>query len=226
MSESENRSSLERSFSARLLEAQDNERRRISRELHDSVGQLLAALTMKLEKLTTKIAPAELDELVEAKKMVDDILAEVRTVSLLLHPPTLDLIGLRASVVSYAESFEKRTGIRTALEIPDELPKFDTQTETALFRIVQESLTNVHRHSQASDVVIRVSVNSDEFRMELNDDGVGFPVGFQEGVGIRGMRERLKELKGKLTMAPIEPGSSIVATIPLAKVIATTARLS
>ena len=201
------------SLSAKILEAQDNERRRISRELHDSVGQSLVAAKLALGKLKQKFTDADLDE---ADQRVDEALNEVRTVSHLLHPASLELLGLRSSILSYVEEFERRTGIRTSVDVPDRLPKFDEVTTTALFRIIQECLTNVYRHAKASAVTIRLNVTAQEFRLEIVDDGLGLQNGAREGVGIRGMRERLKELGGTLYVESGENlGSSVTGVIPL-----------
>jgi CheY-like chemotaxis protein len=206
----------ESSLSAKLLEAQDDERRKISRELHDSVGQSLTAAKIGLAKLKSQLRATELPSLTEVEEMVDGALAEVRTVSYLLHPPVLDLMGLRTSIVWYAEGFEQRTGIRTSVEGPELLPQFETATETTLFRIVQESLTNVHKHAMASAVTISVTAASDEFQLKIHDDGAGFGENCREGVGIGGMRERLKEINGTLEIrSRKQVGSSIVVTIPL-----------
>jgi signal transduction histidine kinase len=201
------------SLSAKILEAQDNERRRISRELHDSVGQSLTAAKFALGKLKQKFTDADLDE---ADQRVDEALNEVRTVSHLLHPASLELLGLRSSIQSYAEGYEQRTGIKTSLEIPDPLPKFDDVTRTALFRIIQECFTNVHKHAKASAITIRISFSAEQFRLEVADDGLGFQSDAREGVGIRGMRERVRELGGTLFVESGENlGSSVIATIPL-----------
>jgi len=201
------------SLSARILEAQDNERRRISRELHDSVGQSLTAARLALGKLKQKFTDADLDEV---DRRVDEALNEVRTVSHLLHPASLELLGLRSSILSYAEEFERRTGIRTSVDVPDALPKFDDVTNTALFRIIQECLTNAYRHAQASAISIRIGFGAEQFRMEVVDDGSGFQSHAREGVGIRGMRERVRELGGTLVVESGENlGTSVIATIPL-----------
>lgn len=207
-----------RSLSVRLAEAQDVERRKISRELHDSVGQSLVAAKLALANLKKRlgIAESELKEFHEVEIAVEEALAEVRTVSHLLHPPTLDLMGLRMSIVSYAAGFQERTGIQSSVEMPDSLPQVDTDTEAALFRVVQESLTNVHRHARASTVAIRVAVAPNEFQLSIYDNGVGLAQGHREGIGIQGMRERLAELNGTLTIeAGYNGGSTIVAKIPL-----------
>jgi two-component system, NarL family, sensor kinase len=201
------------SLSAKILQAQDDERRRISRELHDSVGQSLTAAKLPLGKLKQKFTDADLDE---ADQRVDEALNEVRTVSHLLHPASLELLGLRSSILSYVEGFEQRTGIKTFSEIADPLPKFDDVTSTALFRIIQECVTNVYKHAKASAISIRIGFSAEQFRMEVVDDGSGFQSDAREGVGIRGMRERLKELGGTLYVESGENlGSSVIAIIPL-----------
>jgi len=204
------------SLTAKLLEAQDNERRKISRELHDSVGQSLTAAKMGLAKLKSKLKATELASLAEIEEMVDGALAEVRTVSYLLHPPALELMGLRTSIAWYTEGFEERTGIHVSVEVPEVLPQFETSIETTLFRVLQESLTNVHKHANASMVTISVVITSDEFRLKIHDDGAGFGKDCREGVGIGGMRERLKELNGSLEVnSSKHMGSSVIAALPL-----------
>ena len=201
------------SLSAKILEAQDNERRRISRELHDSVGQALVAAQLALGKVKRQFKS---DDLAEAEHKVEEALNEVRTVTHLLHPASLELLGLRSSILSYVEEFERRTGIRTTVDAPNSLPKFDEVTTTGLFRIIQECLTNVYRHAKASAISIRISFTAEQFRIEVVDDGSGFQSDTREGVGMRGMRERLKELGGTLYVESGENrGSSVIATIPL-----------
>jgi signal transduction histidine kinase len=203
------------SLSAAILEAQDNERRRISRELHDGVGQALVAIKMEIEKLKSKLCledPKALDNIALA---IDEAMREVRTVAHLLHPLSLEALGLRSSIMEYARGFQKRTGIQTSVEIPDSLPKFGRATETALFRIVQECLTNVHKHAKASNVTILITSTPDEFLLEITDDGTGFPDNFYEGIGLRGMRERVKELGGTFRVeSGTFVGTSISACIP------------
>jgi CheY-like chemotaxis protein len=206
------------SFTAKLLAAQDEERRRISRELHDSVGQSLVAVKMALGRLSKSLDPTQLLEVEAITRMLDDVVTEVRTISHLLHPPTLDLMGLRSSIVWYAEGFQQRTGIHTAVQIPEPLPLLEGNAKAALFRIVQESLTNVHRHAKASNVAIRIDVSPEQLQLEISDDGKGFQDlnRCRVGVGILGMQERVSELSGSLRVESGEGiGSSIIATIPL-----------
>ena len=204
-------------LTAKILEAQDNERRKISRELHDSVGGSLTAIKLSLAKLKSKLSAEDLLVLEEVEQMVDAVTAEIRTVSHLLHPPMLDLLGMRSSIVWYVEGFQHRTGIQASIELPESLPKFEGAAETALFRIVQECLTNVHRHASASTVVIKVSVDGD-FHLEITDDGAGFPDGFRDGIGLHGMRERVHELGGEFRVeSGNQAGSSIIVRIPLSQ---------
>jgi signal transduction histidine kinase len=203
------------SLSAAILEAQDNERRRISRELHDGVGQALVAIKMEIEKLKSKLCLEDPKALDNIALMIDEAMREVRTVAHLLHPLSLEALGLRSSIMEYARGFQKRTGIQTSVEIPDSLPKFGRATETALFRIVQECLTNVHKHAKASNVTILITSTPDEFLLEITDDGTGFPDNFYEGIGLRGMRERVKELGGTFRVeSGTFVGTSISACIP------------
>jgi CheY-like chemotaxis protein len=209
----------ERTLTARVLQAQDEERRKIGRELHDSVGQALAAVKMGIAKFKRAHSIGEDSELDEISRTLDSTIAEVRTISHLLHPPDLDLMGLRATVSWYLEGFGQRTGIQTELDAPEDFPPLPAAADTALFRVVQECLTNVHRHAEASRVVLRVRVTPAEFQLEVSDNGKGFADlnSCREGVGILGMQERLAELAGTLRIeSGHTAGSSVFATIPLA----------
>jgi len=211
--------STDDSLAARIIEAQDNERRKISRELHDSVGQSLVAAIMSINGFKRENPLANGSKLDEALRVLDSALSEVRTLSHLLHPPNLELLGLGPSLAWLAEGFEKRTGIQTRLEAPCQLPSFSSTTATTIFRVAQEALTNVHRHSEAPHVVIRVGVTLTEFQLEVSDDGKGFAdlAACRQGIGILGMQERLAELGGTLRVeSGRNAGSSVFATLPLA----------
>jgi len=167
-----------REMSAHLLRAQDEERRKIARDLHDSVGQYLGAIAMALAPLIqrAKELPRDLPERVEqAIEITKSCASEVRTISHLLHPPLLEEMGLSSAVRWYAEGFAERSNIRVQLDVPDDLDRFGSDIELALFRVLQESLTNVHRHSGSK--VARVSVGTDAHRvwLEVRDHGKGFP---------------------------------------------------
>jgi signal transduction histidine kinase len=207
------------SLSARLLQTQDEERRRISRELHDSVGQSLTVILMNLEMLSRTVMDKTLDETID---LVKDVSREVRTVSYLMHPPLLDLSGLETAIDWYAEGFSKRSGIQTEVESVQDLPRLPIETETALYRIVQECLTNVHRYSGASSAWIRITVNERQLQLEVEDNGKGFatedlyaspdtPVSL--GVGIPGMRERMRELGGSLRIHSSRHGTKVTAVL-------------
>ena len=209
-------------LSARLFRAQDEERRRISRELHDSVGQSLTAVLMNLERLSRTVTDKTLKETID---LVKDVSREVRTVSYLMHPPILDLSGLETAIDWYVEGFSKRSGIKTGVQTFQEIPRLPVEKETALFRIVQECLTNVHRHSGASNAWIRMVVEEGLLRLEVEDNGKGFAAegdvhpsqGTQVslGVGIPGMRERMRELGGSLRIQSGKHGTKVTAALSL-----------
>lgn len=212
------------SISSRLLRAQDDERRRISRELHDTVGQSLAAVKMNLQRLAAShLSDNSLSEDVqECALVIEQAVNEVRTVSYLLHPPTLDISGLRSAIEWYGEGFAKRSGIQVEVKLPSNLPRLSMDCETALFRIVQESLTNVHRYAGASNVWIRVSIAQNELRLEIRDNGCGIEKKVLRvkrgskpglGVGISGMRERLHELGGRLEIRTGNWGTRVTACL-------------
>src|SRR4029079_3997760 len=156
--------------SGRLLGIQDQERRRIARELHDSLGQYLAALKIALELLGPSTSPEQSKALLaECADIVGKSIVETRTLSHLLHPPLLDEAGFASAASWFVTGFSQRSGIPVALELPDDLPRLSEALEIALFRVLQESLTNVHRHSQAKTAEIRVEVDAEEIRMEVSD---------------------------------------------------------
>ena len=209
------------SISARLFRAQDEERRRISRELHDSVGQSLTVILMNLEVLSRTVMDKTLEETID---LVKDVSREVRTISYLMHPPMLDLCGFETAINCYAEGFSKRSGIKTEVKVLVELPRLQTEKETALYRIAQECLTNVHRHSGASKAWIRIEVNEGQLRLEVEDNGKGFASKDVDasphmpgslGVGIPGMCERMRELGGSLHIHSSKQGTKVAAVLSL-----------
>jgi signal transduction histidine kinase len=215
-----------RKLSGDLLRSQDQERRRIARDLHDSTVQLLCAIAMNLTILKRNGLPPE-----RAKKLIASSQAlarqcsqEIRTISYLLHPPLLDELGLTPALEEYAAGFRERTGIDVHLDISPDLGRLGADTETTLFRIVQEGLANVHRHSGARRVAIRLERREREVILEVADDGRGFPehvlaagqAGLAKlGVGILGMRERASQLGGKLMIESGPGGARIRATLAL-----------
>jgi signal transduction histidine kinase len=213
-----------RALSARILELQDIERRKIARELHDSVGQFLAGLKMNLNQLSssriaTECSPSWLTETID---MTDRALGEIRTMSLLLHPPLLEELGFESATKWYVEEFSKRSGTKATLEIGGIVERLPRGIELALFRVLQESLTNVHRHAGAKSVDVRVSCAEGIVTLEVTDDGKGIPThvlqqfraGAAAGIGLSGMRERLVELQGTLEVQSSETGTTIKATLP------------
>jgi len=216
-----------RLLSGRLLHLQDQERRRIARELHDSAGQLLAALSMNLSLVGAEpgdIAPRAAKALQESVGLVQELSRELRTISHLLHPPLLDEVGLASGLRSYLDGFTERSKIRVDLELPGDLGRLQQDLETAIFRIVQECLTNIHRHSESPVARIRISRSDGQVCLEVEDEGKGIPqekrVGMDSGgtpgVGIRGMRERLRQLGGTLEIKSHGRGTVVVARLPVA----------
>ena len=212
----------QRNLSARLLTMQDEERRRFARELHDSVGQHLAAIKMGVSLLARKLP----DEAIvrDCMKLADDAITETRTISHLLHPPLLDEAGLNSAMRWFADGFANRSGVKVNLQIQDGLPRFDQTTELVLFRALQEGLTNVHRHSGAKQADVSVTSSGDSVTLTLRDTGHGIPAetmqrlkeeGTAGGVGLAGMTERLREVGGTLVVNSSPKGTEIVACIPV-----------
>jgi PAS domain S-box-containing protein len=215
-----------RKLSGQLLQAQDEERRRLARELHDSAGQIAAALNMKLSALqseTGNINPHARSLVKDSLSLVDDLSKEVRTVSHLLHPPLLDELGLSSALRNYVKGFAERSNIKVDLEIAADVGRLSRESETAIFRVVQESLTNIHRHSGSSVASIRVSRTEGAVCVEVTDKGKGIPAGKQlemrsdgkAGVGIRGMQERLRQLGGVLEIQSHGAGTVVLARLPI-----------
>jgi two-component system, NarL family, sensor kinase len=219
-----------RQLSARLLQLQDEERRRIARDLHDVTGQKIAVLSMSLDRLARLAQgykPEAQDSIKESRDIVSQIGEEIRTLSYILHPPLLDECGLASAVHWYAEGFEKRSGIKLEVDVDNDLPRLPADAETTLFRVVQESLTNVHRYSGSSEAKISITNDHGEVRLEVIDHGHGIEAGkalekldgpAPLGVGIPGMRERLHQLGGGLSVDFGTNGTRVVATLPIKKV--------
>jgi len=218
-----------RQLSARLLQLQDEERRRIARDLHDITGQKIAVLSMSLDRLarlTEQRKPEAKESIKESREIVSQIGEEIRTLSYILHPPLLDECGLASAVHWYAEGFQKRSSIKLEVEVDADLPRLPADAETTLFRVVQESLTNVHRYSGSSSAKIRISKSSGEVLLEVIDYGHGIKSGTARakldgpaplGVGIPGMRERLHQLGGELSVDFGTSGTRVAATLPIRK---------
>jgi signal transduction histidine kinase len=215
-----------RELSSRLQQMQDDERRQIARELHDSVGQLLAALGMNLEVVKSqsyKLDAAGVKAISENTAMVEQISSEIRTISHLLHPPLLDAAGLASALRWYVDGFSERSKIKVDVDISEEIGRLSDEMEIAIFRMVQECLTNIHRHSGSSAAAIRVRKENHRIVIEVQDEGKGIPPEKQlalktsgrTGVGFRGMRERLRQLGGSLNIESTQAGTAVIATLPM-----------
>jgi signal transduction histidine kinase len=211
-----------RQLSASLMRSQDEERRRIARELHDSLGQYLAALSMELHRLFE----GGDSQLTTALKTLETCISETRTISHLLHPPLLDEVGLTSAVRWYVEGFEGRSGIKVTLEIA-KIPRLSPDVETAVFRVLQEALTNIHRHSRAERAEVSFAHRSSEIVLDIVDYGKGMPKttlnrfvksGTAGGVGLAGMRERIREIGGDLRIDSNSAGTHVTVSVPLRKV--------
>jgi PAS domain S-box-containing protein len=215
-----------RELSARLLQIQDEERRRIARELHDSVGQMLAAVNMNLAQVEAeidKLSPEASKAMASNTGLLQEISNEIRTISHLLHPPLLDDVGLQSALEWYIEGFSERSKIQVDLELPDDFGRLPRRLEITLFRVVQECLTNIHRHSGSTTAAVRVARSPNEVRLEVQDAGKGFPAETQaslasgklSGVGLRGMSERLRQMGGQLEVHSNGKGTVVSATLPV-----------
>jgi signal transduction histidine kinase len=211
-----------RLMSARILELQDSERRRIARELHDSVGQYLAGLKINLNQLETGVridAPRLLRETVE---LTDFAIQEVRTISHLLHPPLLEELGFLPAARWYVDEYGKRSQVKVSLRIDEPIARLPREVEIALFRVLQESLTNVYRHAAAQSVDVSILSNDGHITLTVADDGKGIPLdvlarfngGAAPGIGLGGMRERLAEFGGEIKVDSSSGGSVLQAIIP------------
>jgi len=228
-SEMEKRIAAEESLkdlSGRLLRAQDDERRRFARELHDSVGQLLTGAVLSVSAVRRRAAGLGRESsrlLSECADYLQQSLREVRTISYLMHPPMLDETGLGDALRWYVRGFEERSGVRVALDISSNLDQLSRDLRTALFRIVQESLTNIHIHSGSRTAEISLHKSGPQIQLQVRDHGKGMPPeslgpGGREqllhGVGIRGMRERVVQLEGELRIQSSGNGTLLEVVLP------------
>lgn len=214
-----------RDLSLHVLHSQEEERRRIGREIHDSVGQYLSVLKIKLDSMSSSCDPAE--QAAECAELADECLKEVRTISYLLYPPMLEEMGLKSAIPWYLEGFSKRSNVNTTFDISAGFKRLPREAELALFRVLQESLTNVQRHSGSDRADIRLSQTDGTATLEVSDQGKGMPPeilkqGAQNwtsslGVGLRGMSERLHQLGGELKVFSNENGTHVCATVHLHK---------
>jgi len=211
-----------RLMSARILELQDSERRRIARELHDSVGQFLAGLKINLNQLETA-STSEAPKLIsETIALTDYAIQEVRTISHLLHPPLLEELGFLSAARWYVDEYGKRSQVKVSLQIDEPIERLPRDVEIALFRVLQETLTNVYRHAAARSVNVRIMCSNGHVHLTVSDDGKGIPEdvlakfrgGAAPGIGLAGMRERLAEFGGQINVESSRAGSVVEAIIP------------
>lgn len=215
----------ESELSARLLQVQDEERRRIARELHDGVGQLLSAAGMNIsvvlqrrEKLSAEVA----ERVAESGALIQQVSKDIRTVSYLLHPPMLDEMGLRSALRWYVDGFAERSRIDAKLEIEGDVNRLPQEHELCLFRIAQECLTNIHRHAKGTSARVKLSKRAGEIVLKVQDNGRGINPEIQAalasgktvGVGFRGIQERLRNLNGKIEIQSSAKGTIVTATLP------------
>ena len=217
-----------RDLSLHLLRTQDEERRRIGRDLHDSLGQSLAVLKMKLDSLVSVVGKRTDDEaaddVAQCIRLTEDSIKELRTVSYLLYPPMLEEMGLKSAIPWYLDGFSARSGIKTTLEVASDFTRLPRGAELALFRVFQESLTNVHRHSGSPTAEVRLFSKGGMGVLEVRDRGKGLPPGLLEessqdwmgqlGVGLRGMNERMRQLGGTLELTSTKEGTTVRAMVP------------
>jgi signal transduction histidine kinase len=215
-------------LNARITTLRDEERRSIARELHDSVGQLLAAIGMNsvvVEAEAGKLSPEAAKRVSENAAMVEEASRQIRTISHLLHPPLLDEAGLASALHWYVEGFSERSKIDARLDIPQVFAGLSKEMELSIFRVVQECLTNIHRHAGSSTAGIRITQDEACLRVEIEDAGKGIPPekeaalgsSAHAGVGLRGMRERLRRFGGTLQIQSNGSGTRVTAVLPVAR---------
>ncbi|MGO8985208.1 MAG: ATP-binding protein [Terriglobales bacterium] len=219
-----------RRLSSRILNIQDDERRRMARELHDSLGQYLVALKMSLDLLEREVTLGSSQNpsvvLKSCSELLERAISETRTISHLLHPPLLDEVGLLSAMNWFVEGFSKRSGILANMDVPSQYSRLPQETEITLFRVLQEALTNVHRHSGSSQVDIMLRVTGADVWLKVEDYGQGIPddrlkqiqeENAQIGVGLAGMKERVHQLEGSLEITSSLTGTSVSVRIPISE---------
>ena len=222
--ELERRNQELRELSGLFLESQDAERRHIARELHDSAGQTLTALGLELAQISKDVQkdPAAARNVQNAEELVQHLAREIRTTSYLLHPPLLDETGISSALSWYVQGLAERSSLKIDLQVPDNFGRLPSEIELVIFRLVQECLTNIHRHSGSNSALIRVEREAETIRVWVEDRGTGMSperlAAIQSrgtGVGIRGMRERVRHLRGDLVIESSGSGTKVYATLPL-----------
>ncbi len=219
---SQSNSSL-KALSAHLLRVQDEERRRVARDVHDSAGQMVAALCINLDQFGSPLSDNERERLLaDTRSLAKSLNSELRTISHLLHPPLLDEVGLSSALQWYVDGFRQRSGIAAEVKIDPKLHRLSPDREIAVFRVVQECLTNIHRHSGATRATVSLSATSTGVRLEVADNGKGFAVSpgpntdtpAMPGVGLSGMRERVSQLHGEFNITSNSTGTIVTAEFP------------
>ena len=206
-----------REATARLLHAEDNERRRIARDLHDSTAQYLTGAKLMLHRLNSHDPVNAALVRDEVDGLLSSALDEIRSFAYLLHPPALEHLGLASAIRQFASGFSRRTNVAVMIEIPEDFPRIPHATEIALYRVVQEALANVHRHSGSPRAVVSIRMAGEMVLLTVRDFGAGLPIGHETmaGVGLEGMRLRLEFLKGQLSLLNVDPGLLIEAWVPV-----------
>lgn len=211
-----------RYLTGRLMQIQDAERRRVARDVHDGLGQYLVGVKMGIDQLGRRLShdPVSHESVSEMSMLLNRAINETRTISHLLHPPLLDEIGLGSALAAYGDGFAKRSGINVRIEVAPDLGRLDSDIETALFRVVQECLLNVHRHSSSATASVSLHREAGKIKLDVHDEGVGMniakePEGAGLGVGLLGIRERIRQLDGKLEILSNRgEGTTVIATVP------------
>jgi signal transduction histidine kinase len=207
-----------RELTSSILHLEDEERRRFARDLHDSVGQLLAVIGMNLTSFQDEnLSPDGVRMLHDSHQLIEQISNEIRTISHLLHPPLLDEAGLREAIKIYAEGFSQRSKVAARIDIPEDLPRLSQDLEISLFRVVQECLTNIHKHAGATSVAISICNSAGEISLTVSDNGKGLPAGHSFGVGLRGMEERIRQLRGNFKISSNAQGTTVLVRVPRAR---------
>ncbi len=209
-----------RAFSNKLVNLRDEEQRRLARDLHDTVGQSLAGATMAvsgMERDVSKLSRASVKNLEAAQDCIGEALKEIRIVSYLLHPPLLEESGLGSALRDYAEGISGRGAVKVRLIMNDDFERLPATLETAIFRIVQECLTNVHRHSGGTSAVVQLSRFAHGVKLQIADNGKGMPNKITPGVGLRGMGERVGQFGGSFEVQSSGAGTTITVTMPVAE---------
>ncbi len=209
-------------LSVQLLSAQDQERRKIARDLHDGLGQTLVAAKMIADTIVNR--PPERQNLLDLKELLEEAVASTRSMSHLLHPPLVDELGFTAAARTYLEGFSRRTGVKVSSDLPDSEERLPRDLELTLFRVLQEALTNIQRHSKSTMAEVQLRVHDKTATLKVRDQGIGLPAetmrsfhenGTHVGVGLAGMKERVRERNGELEIRSDSTGTFISATFPV-----------